>query len=200
VGEPPAEAPQFVPLERRDVAMIVPLIKRSVKTSEGAIRLPERNELMAEPLVGDLHVFYAFDLPGLFKFVSRNDCEALGLDVAELRALSVRNLIKRRRKPEIKQADTGVMLILDGDLEASLLLVDHIWAQLAPQIPGDLIAAVPTRDVLAVTGTDVDDGLAVLSSAVSRVWENPATDPKLLLTRSLLKRQGPSWQLLDCDS
>jgi hypothetical protein len=35
------------------------------------------------------------------------------------------------------------MLILDGDLEASLLLIDMLWAQLAPKIPGELIAAVP---------------------------------------------------------
>lgn len=89
------------------------------------------------------------------------------------------------------------MLILDGDLEASLLLADHLWAQLAPQIPGDLIAAVPSRDVLTVSGTGVADGEALLRSAVERVWSNPRTNPKLLLTRSLLVRQDGSWQLFE---
>lgn len=89
------------------------------------------------------------------------------------------------------------MLILDGDLEASLLLTDHLWAQLAPQIPGDLIAAVPSRDVLTVSGTGVADGEALLRSAVEQVWSNPRTNPKLLLTRSLLVRQDSSWQLFE---
>ena len=44
----------------------------------------------------------------------------------------------------------GCMFVLDGDLEASLLLVDHLWAQIGPQLPGDLIAAHPARGQLAL--------------------------------------------------
>ena len=177
--------------------MIIPLIKRSAQPSDDEIRLPAQQELISEHLVGDFYIFYVFDLPSLFWFVSRGDCESLGLNAGGLRALSVRNLVKRRRRPEIRQSGTGAMLILDGDLEASLLLADHLWARLAPQIPGDLIAAVPSRDVLTVSGTDVAGGIPLLRSAVERVWANPRTDPKLLLTRSLLVRQDGSWQLFE---
>jgi uncharacterized protein YtpQ (UPF0354 family) len=192
MGEPPA-APQFAPLEERDPAMIVPLIKRSVKASEETVQLSGSDELIFEPFNDDLFVAYVFDLPGMFKFVSRNDCEALSLDPGQLRTLAVRNLVKRRRKPEIKQPDSGLMLVLDGDLEASLLLVDILWAQLASQIPGDVVVAIPARDVLAVTGGKVNGGIAVLSDAINRVWENPHTNRKLLLTKLLLRREGTSW-------
>ncbi len=188
---------QLAPDGPHDPAMIVPVIKRSVKMSEEAIRLPERDAPIDEYLAGDLLVMYAFDLPGRFQFVARRHCEALGLDSGELRGLSVRNLVNRRRKPQIKQTDRCAMFVLDGDLEASLLLVDMLWAQLAAQIPGELIAAVPTRDTLAFTGADVDGGVAVLKYAVRRVWENPDTNRKLLLTPSLLIRQGTSWQPAD---
>ncbi len=154
--------------------------------SEDVIQLPERDEPIVEHLAGDLLVFYAFDLPGMFQLVARRHCAALGLDAGDLRALSVRNLVKRRPKPQVKQTDRCVMLILDGDLEASLLLVDILWEQL-----------VPTREGLLVTGADVDGGVAVLNYAVSQAWESPRTNPKLLLTRSLLIRQGTSWQLLE---
>jgi uncharacterized protein YtpQ (UPF0354 family) len=177
--------------------MIVPVIKQSVKLSEEAILLSGRDEPVIEHLVGDLLVMYAFDLPGRFEFVARRHCETLGLEAGDLRPLSVRNLVKLRRKPQIKGTDRVVTLILDGDLEASLLLVDMLWEQLAQQIPGDLIAAVPTRDTLAVTGTGVDGGVAVLNHAVSRLWENPRGNRKLLLTPSLLTRRGTSWQLLE---
>lgn len=191
------QARQLAPEGPHDVAMIVPVIKRSVKLSEEAVLLSGQDEPIIERLAGDLLVMYAFDLPGRFEFVARRHCEALGLEAGALRPLSVRNLVKRRRKPQIKRTDRVVMLILDGDLEASLLLVDMLWAQLAPQIPGDLIAAVPTRDTLAVTGTGLDGGVAVLNHAVREVWESPRGNRKLLLTPSLLIRQGTSWQLLE---
>ena len=86
------------------------------------------------------------------------------------------------------------MFVLDGDLEASLLLVDHLWEQIGPQLPGDLIAAVPSRDTLAVTGSEVPGGIAALTQATDRVWR--ASQVRLLLTRSLLIRQGQSWSAL----
>ncbi|MCW2936436.1 MAG: hypothetical protein JWM19_7398 [Actinomycetia bacterium] len=177
--------------------MIVPVIKQSVKLSEEAILLSGRDEPVIERLAGDLLVMYAFDLPGRFEFVARRHCEALGLVAGDLRALSVRNLVARRSKPQVKRTDQVVMLILDGDLEASLLLVDMLWDQLASKIPGDLIAAVPARDTLAVTGTGLDGGVAVLNRAARKVWDSPGGNRKLLLTPSLLIRQGNSWQLLE---
>jgi uncharacterized protein YtpQ (UPF0354 family) len=178
--------------------MIVPVIKRSVKLSEETVRFSGADEPIVEHLAGDLLIMYAFDLPGRFVFVARRDREALGLEAGDLRPLSVRNLVTRRPKPQIKQADKAVMLILDGDLEASLLLVDMLWEQLTPQIPGDLIAAVPARDTLAVSGTGVDGGIGVLNHAVRRFWERPSANPKLLLTPSLLTRRRNRWQLLEC--
>jgi hypothetical protein len=62
---------------------------------------------------------------------------------------------------------------------------------------GDLIATVPARDTLAVTGTGVDGGVAVLNHAVCEVWESPRGNRKLLFTPSLLTQQGTSWQLLE---
>ena len=167
-----------------------------MKLSEEAILLSGRDEPVIERLTGDLLVMYEFDLPGRFEFVARRHCEALGLEAGDLRTLSVRNLVERRGKPQIKRTGRVVMLILDGDLEASLLLVDMLWDQLAPKIPGDLIAAVPTRDTLTVTGTGLDGGVAVLNYAVREVWDSPRRNWKLLLSPSLLIRQGNSWQLL----
>lgn len=191
------QAPRLAPEGPLDAAMIVPVIKQSVKLSEEAILLSGRDEPVIERLAGDLLVMYAFDLPGRFEFVARRHCEALGLVAGDLRALSVRNLVARRSKPQVKRTDQVVMLILDGDLEASLLLVDMLWDQLASKIPGDLIAAVPARDTLAVTGTGLDGGVAVLNRAARKVWDSPGGNRKLLLTPSLLIRQGNSWQLLE---
>jgi len=82
---------------------------------------------------------------------------------------------------------------LDGNLESSLLLVDHLWEQIGPQLPGELIAAVPPRDTLTAAGSQVSGGIAALTRCAEAVWQQSTTR---LLIRSLLIRHGPSWQLL----
>lgn len=115
------------------------------------------------------------------------------LDADDLRPLAVRNLTRRRARPQIKQAPAAAMFVLDGNLEFSLLLADHPWEQTGPQLPGELIAAVPSRDMPAVTGSRVPGGIAALTRCADAVWQHSTTR---LLARSLLIRHGPSWQLL----
>jgi hypothetical protein len=109
----------------------------------------------------------------------------------------VRNLTRRRSEPSILGLSGAIsMLRLDGDLEASLLLVDRLWPQLARAIPGDIVVGVPSRDVLAVTGTGSAEGIETLRWAVDRAWHRQK-QPKLTLTRSLLVRRDDTWQLFE---
>ena len=106
-----------------DPSLIVPLIKRSEPDgTDDPIVLPEGDVPVWEELTGNLHVAYVFDLPGMFRYVSPRDCARLRLPVGDLRALAVRNLTRRRPRPQIKEAPAAAMFVLDGDLEASLLL------------------------------------------------------------------------------
>jgi uncharacterized protein YtpQ (UPF0354 family) len=177
-----------------DPSLIVPLIKRTEPEGmDDPVVLPDQDIPIFEELAGALHVAYVFDLSGMFRYVRPRDCARLQLPAGDLRALAVRNLTRRRDRPQIKQARAAAMFVLDGDLEASLLLVDHLWDQIGPQLPGDLIAAVPSRDTLAVTGSQVSGGIAALTRCVDAVWEkSPA---RLLLTKSLLIRNGATWHL-----
>ncbi len=140
-------------------------------------------------------ILYAFDLPGHFVYLSEHHCKTLGVDPRGLRKLAVQNLTRRRSKPEIlRPSDAINMLRLDGDLEASLLLVDHLWPQVARAVAGETVVGVPTRDVLALTGTGITGGVETLRRAVERAWQRP-TNRKLVLTRSLLVRRNDSWQI-----
>jgi hypothetical protein len=167
------------------------------KNARDSVVLSPEDSFLSEDLVGELLVLYAFDLPGLFEYLSERDRKALGLDMADLRSLAVRNLTRRRSRPQTLQGSNPVvMLRLDGDLEASLLLVDRLWPQLARGLAGETIVAVPSRDVLAISGTEVTGGVEALRRAVQIGWERP-TNRKLLLTRSLLVRRGASWQIFE---
>lgn len=189
--------PRLAPEGPHDASVIVPVIKGYVPPSDDVIELSPESSLMSDVLVGDLRVFYAFDLPGYFEYVSEHDRERLQLDPGSLRELSVRNLVKRRSKPEILQpSGAAVMLRLDGDLEASLLLHDSLWRRLARSNTGETIVAVPSRDVVVVSGTGVTGGVETLRHAVERSWEH-SSDRKLLLTRSLLVRRNNHWEVFE---
>lgn len=181
-----------------DSSLIVPLMKRAEAEGYGdppPWPVPESDIPVLEGLTGVLLVAYVFDLPDRFEYVTPRICERLGLGARDLRALAVRNLTRRRTKPQVIRGNEALAFRMDGNLESSLLLVGHLWEQIGPQMPGDLIAAVPSRDTLAVTGSDVDGGIAVLTRSVDRVWRSSET--RLLLTKSLFVRRGDSWEQLN---
>lgn len=145
-----------------------------------------------EDLTPYLIVGYAFDFPDHFEFVNERHCERLGLHPGDLRALAVRNLTRRRAAPQLKQLPGGVMFVVGGDMEASLLLADHIWPQIEAGLAGDLIAAVPARDILLATGSEVPGGLHLLRRGIETTWRKSET--RLLLTKTLLYRDGNTWR------
>ena len=190
----PSQEKGAVAGDELDRSLILPLIKRVAPEDPGSVFVfPGADEPVVEEMAGGLLVAYVFDLPGMFRYVSAADCARLQLAPGDLHSLAVANLTRLRARPQIRQGAAAAMFVLDGDLEASLLLVDHLWEQIGPQLPGDLIAAVPARDTLAVTGSQIPGGIAALTRAVDAVWHKSPT--RLLLTRSLLIRHGDSWLL-----
>jgi uncharacterized protein YtpQ (UPF0354 family) len=188
-----------VAADELDPSLILPLIKRiDPDGMYPPADVAEADLPVTEQLVGGLLVAYVFDLPGMFRYLSAGTCSRLQLTIGDLRPLAVRNLTRRRARPQVKGASAAAMIVLDGDLEASLLLVDHLWEQIGTRLPGDLIAAVPSRDTLVVTSSQEPGGTAALTRAVDAVWRK--SEDRLLLTRSLLIRDGKAWSLFTTQS
>ena len=165
--------------DMRDVATvdpknIVPIVKDSAwirdlkKTLEaqgGKAPPPQWNE----PLNDELMILYAEDTPNNMRYLSRADLEKAGVNVGEVRALAVANL--RRKLPDI-QLHTGElfsMLTADGNYESSLLLFDDLWSGEKFKVDGDIVVAVPSRDVLAFTGSRNAAGLKKLREIADQI-------------------------------
>lgn len=154
--------------DRHEAAALVPVIKdnqylESMQALITAQRDAGGNVPAAayyERLNAELVVLYAFDSEYSMAIASRQAIEAAGVPLPELRQLAVDNLMARL--PEITRQgdDTLSMLVAGGNFEASLLLVDALWNKDNFHVRGDIVAFVPSRDVLLVTGSDDADGLA----------------------------------------
>jgi uncharacterized protein YtpQ (UPF0354 family) len=107
----------------------------------------------------DLIVLYAEDSPKNIRYFSPDDLAKAQIDRKDLRNLACENL--KRLLPKIEQhgASGLYMLGAGGDYEASLLLFDSIWSGLKEAVRGDVVVAIPSRDVLVVTGSEDAEGI-----------------------------------------
>jgi uncharacterized protein YtpQ (UPF0354 family) len=161
-------------LPKLDRTRIVPIIKDRSWFEAMARRGREQSppqELVAEPLNGDLVVVYAENRLGTLRILSSRD--EVG-DRARLRELALTNLSRMLPKIEIRPGADGVLLIsAGGEFDASLLLADNLWSSEKVKVDGDIVVAVPAKNALIVTGSNNAAGLARLRAAASRFAAAP---------------------------
>lgn len=156
-----------------DRAQIVPVIKDNAWIAESIAAVKERGGkgpavYVTEPYNAQLAILYAEDRPKQIRYLTPANLEELGLTPAELRPLAVQNL--RRLLPEIElhRSPTVTMITAGGSYEASLLLLDEVWSGKIVSVEGDPVVAIPTRDLLLLTGTKTPGGVARLREIATK--------------------------------
>lgn len=141
-----------------DVSRIVPIVKdrawleetgKSMQQS-GAKELPDT---VYEDLNAELVIIYAEDTPRTIRYLTPAALAKAHLERKNLRALACANL--QRLLPKINRPGAnGVYMITAGGVyESSLLLLDSVWADVQKDVQGEIVVAIPTRDLLLVTGS-----------------------------------------------
>ena len=178
-----------------DSTCIIPVIKdrpwieemRDSLLKRGATKTPEP---VFEDFSPDLIIVYAEDSPKNIRYFTADDLAKAGIDRGGLRALACENL--RRILPKIEcQGGNGVyMITAGGDYEASLLLLDSIWSGGTIDVQGDIVVAIPTRDLLLVTGSQNLEGLEKLKQVVKKAF----SEGSYRLTSKLFVHRGGQFE------
>jgi len=150
---------------------------------------------MTEHLCGDLWIVYAIDRPETVDTLACDSETIAGVSVGELRALAVENL--KRILPEVERHGDGpwYLLTAGADYVASLLLFDELWNQLVETVDGDVVATVPTRDVLLYTGSHSVSGLsAIRERSVALANSGPHS-----ISDSLILRESGRWTIFEAN-
>lgn len=171
------------PVDRK---LIVPVIKdrpwleetRQALAARGATKFPEH---VYEDLNADLIILYAEDSPKNIRYVGPKDLEDAHIERKELRTLACENL--KRLLPKIERHGTNglFMMVAGGDYEASLLLLDSIWVDIKKEVHGDVVVAIPSRDLLIVTGSEDSQGI----EKVKKIVEDSFAKGAYRLTKKL---------------
>ncbi|MBP7864886.1 MAG: DUF1444 family protein [Acidobacteria bacterium] len=175
-----------------DKSRIVPVIKDRIWLEGVMASSPLKDAkpgfgLVFEELCPDLRVVYAVDTDQSVRFLKEEDLEAVKVRREELRELACKNL--RRLLPSLDRAGgDGVFLLEAGGMyEASLLLLESIWDPEILPVRGEFVLAVPTRDILMITGSEDADGLRKVRKLAPRIWEE---GPYSLSQKLFVYRKG----------
>lgn len=174
-----------------DRATLVPRIKHT--NFLNALRdrsIPQDQMPVTEPLVADLLVTYAFDLPDMFKMASVSDLQRLSIEPVELRRLALTNL--RKQLPQIGVAEEPPLkrIVTGQDLEACSLLARSFWEDLAREVPGELVVAVPSRNVVLFCGSQTEGGLGAIQALAEAIR---GQEPVHGLSEHLLTWRDGAW-------
>ena len=139
-------------------------------------------------------VTYAFDLPDTFQMASFDAIAELGIPLPEVRQIAVANL--KRNLPQIGFADHGPFrrIVTGENLEACTLLATSFWDQIADETDGEIVVAVPNRDLVLFCGNRSIEGVKALREAVAEVL---AEDDNHNLSEHLFAWRGQRWVLYD---
>lgn len=189
----PEVAPVAQPL---DPALIVPRIKHTNFLAVLRDKIKNEDSMPAtEPLVADLLVTYAFDLPETFQMVRIADVRQMGLSSEQLRATAVANLKRQIGNFGYTGNPPLLKMAVGNSLDACVLLIDDFWQSLAGKIPPEIVVGVPTRDVLLVTtSASTKGGIEMLRKTIA---EAQTGDNTHWLSKHLLVRRADKWEAFD---
>jgi uncharacterized protein YtpQ (UPF0354 family) len=168
----------------------IPYLKASLKHTSASMTLKREDQPVLKPLGNGLIVFYLVDAGNAFKYVQVRHLNQSRLTEAELHERSTENL-KARMADQLRIQPYGNVfaILLDGNVESSLLLVDDLWDRRLLHLKNrGFIAAVPARDILAFCDISSHQGIMELHKIVER-----AQGADHLISPALFQRQGQAW-------
>ena len=150
-----------------DRSRIVPIVKSQQWIADYAALMKEQglgDEAVAvhDPFNSELVVAYAEDRDKTYRYLLPGDVTRLGLGGDDLALLALNNLAKLVPPPELITGPFAYGIRIDGNYEASLLLYPGWWENQPIKVDGDYVVAVPARDILMITGSNNQAGIAQL--------------------------------------
>lgn len=153
-----------------DATRVIPIIRgrASIMIAHAERNPKSPDAVLFEHLGADLFIIYGENLQQALSFFSARHFEKSGIPRSEVRALAIVNF--RRSIGTIEYRDYGgvYMLVADGANEVSLLMLPEVWTKRNMNVDGDFVVAIPTRDLLVVTGSIDADGVRRVRARAAR--------------------------------
>jgi uncharacterized protein YtpQ (UPF0354 family) len=170
-----------------------------VAGGDGAAFIPSYEDApILRRFVHPLLVSYTVDVGDWYELVQRRHLEQAGIDEEELHRIGLANLAQlvTERTTRVHRCGRYFALLMGGDFEASLMLLDSLWDEdFREFVAGDYAVAVPARDIMGFCDASSQAAVDELRQLIQRVW--PTGDH--LLSDRLYVRRDRTWTLLSAN-
>jgi len=119
----------------------------------------------------ELYSFFVFDSDNGMRMITKKDLSENKIDRKKIHSIAVKNMSSYfdRKGLSIRRLDkTGSAKVysvsLDENYEASILLINKYWNKHTFDVSGNIVAFVPARNVVIVTGSNDREGLRIATS------------------------------------
>lgn len=100
-----------------------------------------------------MNCLYAIDTGTNFEIIQQSHLEEWKIDHQKVHDIAIENFRALLTEKLTARGDTnGIMFIIDGNLEAGLVLIDEIWDQFEEQVGEKIVITIPARNVIMATG------------------------------------------------
>jgi uncharacterized protein YtpQ (UPF0354 family) len=152
---------------------------------------------LIDTFVGDLDIRYVFDADSGYRYLTERDLKALKIARDELLPLALANQRRLYPKITVERPTPAVgMFANGGGLEPSKLLDFDFWEKEKSRplyAGGEIIAAVPTREVCWFTGVRPADNVANLRANTERAYKEAE---ERAVSRLLYVWRNKRWEVL----
>lgn len=157
--------------------------------------IPEDQKPVANPLVPGLLLFYVVDQGDKFVYLKNEILAQIPFETLHTLALSNLHEYTKKRTQVHGDFNNAIMIVTGGVFEASIILLDHFWKEIAKEFTNQMVVAIPTRDVLMITDSMNEQGLETLRSSVRSIYKSGDTTNSL--TGDLYVRNNDKWEIFE---
>lgn len=153
-----------------NIKKIIPTIKPLSYFEELKLNGIETHDLVWEYYNEDLIIIYAEDKGNSFKYFNNEEFEKLNVQKDTLLNFALDNL--KNIIPDIeKVGEKGEYgLIAGGDYEVNLILLKTLWTKENFDVDGEIIIAIPNRDLVFITGSNNKTSIQKLKKSIDEYY------------------------------
>ncbi|MEQ1773328.1 MAG: DUF1444 family protein [Burkholderiales bacterium] len=150
---------------------------------------------LIDTFVGDLDIRYAFDADSGFRYMTERDLKTLKLARDQLLALAIANQRRLYPKLTVERPTSFVGLFANGgELEPSKMLDFDFWEKEKSRFGGEIVCAVPARDVCWFTGLKPADNVSNLRANTERAHKEAG---ERAISKLMFLWRNKRWEVLE---
>jgi len=182
---------------RKFTQRAIAYLKAEVPESNSpSLTLSAEDNPVLRSIGNELCVAYIIDEGSNYKYVQHRHLTEDCTSEDQLHSFGIRNLIEMasQRNLRVQPCNQIYAVLMGGDFEASLILLDQFWDnQFRQFVTGEYAVAIPNRDILAFCDRTSAEGIDELRQLIAR-GHTSGDHP---ISNKIYVRQQNTWQPRD---